>query len=82
MNSSFPAPSDASEAVAFKYLAEDAALSVMTSGGDIVLFKIDRIDSGSQAEEDAFVQVSPDDLIVKLFYSTDSISCGYYRGLL
>jgi hypothetical protein len=68
-NNSFPAPAIASEAVAFRYLAEDAALSVITSGGDIVLFKIDRDDLGLQAEDDAFVQVSPDDLMAKLFYS-------------
>ena len=66
-NNSFPAPVGASEAAAFQYLAEDAALSVITSGGDIVLFKIDRDDPGSQADDAAFAQVSPVDLIASFF---------------
>jgi hypothetical protein len=56
-NGFFPTPEDACEAISFRYLAEDAAISVLTSGGDIVLFKLNRDDFDDAGEEDGFVQV-------------------------
>jgi hypothetical protein len=58
-NRAFPSSADMTEAVSFKYLAEDTALAVLTAGGDIALFRLADEDSTEAVErEDPFVPVS------------------------
>jgi elongator complex protein 1 len=51
-------PTDEPECISFRYLAEDRALCVITSGGDIALFKLEGDDFEVGDYENSSVQVS------------------------